>query len=154
MAANTAKFHFDFNRKDLYGKFDLEPEFFGNQQLNHEFVAECGKKKILPMKAQEGLNIGVLGMTATKYKKLHGIPEPLNDNLPVRLVDVKNIGLVLATSRLREDSRAAISNKEGREIGINSGITARMIFENEELKTKINEYVMEERDRMKDEINS
>ena len=120
-----------------------------NIQLNHEFVAECGKKKILPMKAQEGINIGVLGMTATKYKKLHDIPEPFNDNLPVRLVHIKNVGLVIATSTLQEDPRKSISNKEGRMIGIRSGVAARMFFENSKVKGVLNKCVDAELARMR-----
>jgi hypothetical protein len=108
-----------------------------NIQLNHEFVAECGKKKILPMKAQEGINVGVLGMTATKYKEVHGITEPFNDNLPVTKVHAKNMALIIATSELAEDPRETISNKEGREIGINSGIIASLVLEDKDFRSEL-----------------
>jgi hypothetical protein len=99
-----------------------------NKQLNDEAVEECGKKGILPMKFQEGINIGVLGMTATKYKKLHDISEPFNDNLPITLVDTKNLALLLGAQELRTDPRKHISNAEGRAIGKTNGIRARIIF--------------------------
>lgn len=141
---------FDFDDEDF--EFDNEEfQTFGNEnkQLNDEFVAECGKKKILPMKAQEGINIGVLGMTATKYKKLHDIPEPFNDNLTVEQVDTKNLALIIGTKKLRDDDRESISNKEGRMIGIRSGVAARMFFENSKVKGVLNKCVDAELARMR-----
>jgi hypothetical protein len=88
-------------------------------------------------------------MTATKYKKLHDIPEPFNDNLPVRLVHIKNVGLVIATSTLQEDPRKSISNKEGRMIGVRSGVAARMFFENSKVKGVLNKCVDAELARMR-----
>jgi hypothetical protein len=89
------------------------------------------------MKAQEGINIGVLGMTATKYKEVHGIAEPFNDNLPVTKVHAKNMALIIATSELAEDPRETISNKEGREIGINSGIIASLVLEDKDFRAEL-----------------
>jgi hypothetical protein len=99
-----------------------------NKQLNDEAVAECGKKGILPMKFQEGINVGVLGMPASKYKEKHDISEPFNDNLPITLVDTKNLALLLGAQELRTDPRKHISNAEGRAIGKTNGIRARIIF--------------------------
>lgn len=141
---------FDFDDEDF--EFDNEEfQTFGNEnkQLNDEAVAECGKKGILPMKLQEGINVGTLGMTATKYKEVHDISEPFNDNLPVRLVHIKNVGLVIATSTLQEDPRKSISNKEGRMIGTRSGVAARMFFENSKVKGVLNKCVDAELARMR-----
>ena len=108
-----------------------------NKQLNDELVEACGKKGILPMKAQEGINRGVLGMTATAYKKLHGIPEPINDNLPERTLRIKNVGIVLTTDALESDERSSISNKEAKEIGLKNGIMASLIFEDKNIQSQL-----------------
>jgi hypothetical protein len=123
-----------------------------NKQLNDEAVAECGKKGILPMKFQEGINIGTLGMTATAYKKLHGIPEPINDNLPVSLVDTKNLALLLGAKELRDDERDSISNAEGREIGITSGLAASLIFEDKEFNAQIKARVAAKVSKLKQDL--
>ncbi len=100
-----------------------------NKQLNDELVEACGFKKLLPMKVQQGVNEGVLGMTATKYKKLHGIKEPFNDNLTKDQVDTKNIGIILATMRVRNHPKSELSHKEGKYIGLTSGQRARKLAE-------------------------
>ena len=129
---------FDFDDEDF--EFDNEEfQTFGNEnkQLNDELVEACGKKGILPMKAQEGINRGVLGMTATAYKKLHGIPEPINDNLPERTLRIKNVGIVLTTDALESDERSSISNKEAKEIGLKNGIMASLIFEDKNIQSQL-----------------
>ena len=100
-----------------------------NKQLNDELVEACGFKKLLPMKVQQGVNEGVLGMTATKYKKLHGIKEPFNDNLTEDQVSIKNMGIILATMRVRNHPKPELSHKEGSYIGLTSGQRARKLAE-------------------------
>jgi hypothetical protein len=108
------------------------------------------------MKAQEGINIGTLGMTATAYKKLHGIPEPINDNLPVTKVHTKNIALIIATAKLAGDKRDSISNAEGKEIGITSGIRASLILDgdDEKFNAQMNAKVAEKVAKLKKEIKA
>jgi hypothetical protein len=98
-----------------------------NKQLNDELVEACGFKKLLPMKVQEGINEGVLGLPAMKYKKLHGIKEPFNDNLTEEQVCMKNIGIALSTLRIRKHEKAELTHKEGKHIGLTSGQYARRI---------------------------
>lgn len=98
-----------------------------NKQLNDELVEACGYKKLLPMKVQEGINEGVLGLPAMKYKKLHGIKEPFNDNLTKDQVDTKNIGIILATMRIRKHEKSELTHKEGKHIGLTSGQYAKSI---------------------------
>ena len=100
-----------------------------NIQLNHRLVEACGLKRIIPMKVQQGVNEGVLGMTATKYKKLHSIKEPFNDNLTEDQVDMKNIGISLATMRIRNHVKETLTHKEGTHIGLTSGQRARKLAE-------------------------
>ena len=104
-----------------------------NIQLNHALVEACGMKKVLPMKVQQGINEGVLGMTATKYKKLHGIKEPFNDNLSKDQVDIKNAGISLATYTIRNHPKPKLSGREGTEIGKDSSLRAKIIFTDPEV---------------------
>ena len=99
-----------------------------NKQLNDELVEACGLKKVLPMKVQEGINEGVLGMTATKYKKLHGIKEPFNDNLTEVQVATKNVGIILTTLQLRSHPKTSLTHKEGKQIGVNCGQYAKDVI--------------------------
>jgi hypothetical protein len=73
-------------------------------------------------------NEGVLGMTGTKYKKLFGVPEPLNDNLSVDQVSAKNMAMVMATDTIRKHSDNKISQPEGVRIGRTSALQARVIL--------------------------
>ncbi len=98
-----------------------------NKQLNDELVEACGFKKLLPMKVQEGINEGVLGLPAMKYKKLHGIKEPFNDNLTEEQVCMKNIGIALSTLRIRKHEKQELTHKEGKHIGLTSGQYAKRI---------------------------
>lgn len=100
-----------------------------NKQLNDELVEACGFKKLLPMKVQQGVNEGVLRMSATKYKKLHDIKEPFNDNLTEDQVSIKNMGIILATMRVRNHPKPELSHKEGNMIGLTSGQRARKLAE-------------------------
>lgn len=100
-----------------------------NKQLNDELVEACGFKKLLPMKVQQGVNEGVLGMAATKYKKLHDIKEPFNDNLTEDQVSIKNMGIILATMRVRNHPKPELNHKEGNLIGLTSGQRARKLAE-------------------------
>ena len=149
MSKKTADFSLD--EED---DFDFETQVFANEnkQLNDELVAECGKKGSLPMKFQEGINVGVLGMTATAYKKIHGTPEPLNDNLPVRVVDKKNLALMLGANELRTDPRENISNAEGRDIGLTSGLMASLILEDEEFKSQVKARLSEKVAKLRKEL--
>jgi phage terminase Nu1 subunit (DNA packaging protein) len=92
-----------------------------NKDLNSELVEACGRKHLLPMKVQQGVNEGVLGMSATKYKKLHDIKEPFNDNLTQEQIYIKNIGINIATYRIHMHKAPRIGQKEGNMIGITSG---------------------------------
>ena len=105
-----------------------------NIELNNRLVEACGLKKVLPMKVQEGINEGVLGMTATKYKKLHGIKEPFNDNLNEAQLDMKNAGISLATYSIRTHQKPSLTHMEGKQIGKDSGIYATLVMTNPEVK--------------------
>jgi hypothetical protein len=96
-----------------------------NIQLNNRLVEACGLKNVLPMKVQEGINEGTFGMTATQLKKARGIKEPFNDNLTEDEVDIKNIGIIIATNRIRNHELETIPHKLGRKIGVDSGELAR-----------------------------
>ena len=99
-----------------------------NKDVNHRLVEACGMKKVLPMKVQQGINEGVLGMTATKYKLAFDIKEPFNDNLTEDQVDTKNIGIALATARIRNHVKPKLSNTEGKIIGKDSGELANLLM--------------------------
>ena len=104
-----------------------------NIQLNHRLVEACGLKRIIPMKVQQGVNEGVLGMTATKYKKLHSIKEPFNDNILEVQVATKNVGIIMATTIISTHKKPKLSNVEGKQIGKSSGLRAKLIFNNPEV---------------------
>ena len=118
---------FEFYVEDEEESFEFYENFSNNKQLNDELVEACGFKKLLPMKVQEGINEGVLGLPAMKYKKLHGIKEPFNDNLTKDQVDTKNIGIILATMRIRKHEKPELTHKEGKHIGLTSGQYAKRI---------------------------
>ena len=98
-----------------------------NIELNNRLVEACGIKKVLPMKVQEGINEGLLGMTATKYKKVHGIKEPFNDNLTEAQIDLKNAGIALTTYTIRTHAKDRLTHKEGRHIGLTCTQYARSV---------------------------
>jgi hypothetical protein len=110
-----------------------------NIEFNHRLVEACGLKKLLPMHVQRGINEGVLGMTATKYKKLHDIKEPFNDNITEDQVDIKNAGIAFATLEVRNHPKSKLSPKEGQEIGKSSGAQAQFIRSNKELSKFVQE---------------
>ena len=110
-----------------------------NIEFNHRLVEACGLKKLLPMHVQRGINEGVLGMTATKYKKLHDIKEPFNDNLTEDQVDIKNAGIAFATLEVRNHTKSKLSPKEGQEIGKSSGAQAQFIRSNKDLAKFVQE---------------
>lgn len=85
------------------------------------------------MKVQQGVNEGVLGMTATKYKKTFGIKEPFNDNLSKDQLDMKNTGISLATYTIRNHHKPKLSGREGQDIARASGVRAKFIHTNPEL---------------------
>ena len=118
---------FEFYAEDEEESFEFY-EDFGNKQLNDELVEACGLKKVLPMKVQEGINEGVLGMTATKYKKLHSIKEPFNDNLTEEQVATINAGIILTTLQLRSHPKTSLTHKEGKQIGVNCGQYAKDVI--------------------------
>jgi hypothetical protein len=92
-----------------------------NIELNNRLVEACGMKKVLPMKVQEGINTGVLGMTATKYKKKFGLSEPFNDNLTEAQIDLKNATIALSTYKIRTHVKDRLTHKEGYAIGVHCG---------------------------------
>ncbi len=101
-----------------------------NKQLNNRLVEVCGMKNILPMKVQEGINEGALGMTANKYKKIYGIKEPFNDNVLEIQVATKNIGIILATTKLNMHVKSKLNQREGKQIGKTSGELAKATMHN------------------------
>jgi KilA-N domain len=105
------------------------PERLHNKESNDLLVAACGLKGILPMKVQQGVNEGVLGMTATQYKKTYKIKEPFNDNLTVDQVYLKNLDIGFAAACIHFSPKPKLSNKEGHSIGIASGSYAREQFQ-------------------------
>lgn len=115
---------YEFYAEDVEESFEFY-EDFGNRQLNNRLVEACGLKNVLPMKVQEGINEGTFGMTATQLKKARGLKEPFNDNLTEDEVDIKNIGIIIATNRIRNHELETIPHKLGRKIGVDSGELAR-----------------------------
>jgi hypothetical protein len=101
-----------------------------NIELNNKLVEACGRKSILPMKVQEGINEGALGMTANKYKKAYGIKEPFNDNVLEIQVATKNIGIILATTKLNMHVKSKLNQREGKQIGKTSGELAKATMHN------------------------
>lgn len=104
-----------------------------NKELNSKLVEACGRKGVLPMKVQEGINEGVLGLNATKYKKAFGIKEPFNDNILEVQVATKNVGIIMATTIISTHKKPKLSNVEGKQIGKSSGLRAKLIFNNPEV---------------------
>ena len=121
-----------------------------NKQLTYELSEECARKKLLPIKPQQGINEGILGMTATKYKKYFGVPEPLNDNLSVDQVSAKNMAMIMATAVIRHYETPTISQPDGVIIGRNAALQARVI-----LSGKLSASIEREADKLKeqDKIN-
>lgn len=101
-----------------------------NIELNNKLVEACGRKSVLPMKVQEGINEGALGMTATKYKKAYNIKEPFNDNVLEIQVATKNIGIILATTKLNMHIKPKLNQREGKQIGKISGELAKATMHN------------------------
>ena len=101
-----------------------------NIELNNKLVEACGRKSVLPMKVQEGINEGALGMTATKYKKAYNIKEPFNDNVLEIQVATKNIGIILATTKLNMHIKPKLNQREGKQIGKISGELAKVTMHN------------------------
>jgi hypothetical protein len=58
--------------------------------------------------------------------------------LTERQVLTKNIGIGLSIATIEDDTRETIPNKEGRHIGVYSGIKARMILEDADTKAYLN----------------
>ena len=104
-----------------------------NKELNSKLVEACGRKGVLPMKVQEGINEGVLGLNATKYKKAFGIKEPFNDNILEVQVATKNVGIIMATTIISTHKKPKLSNVEGKQIGKSSGLRAKLIFNSPEV---------------------
>ena len=121
-----------------------------NKQLTYELSEECARKKLLPIKPQQGINEGILGMTATKYKKYFGVAEPLNDNLSVDQVSAKNMAMIMATAVIRHYEKPTISQPDGVIIGRNAALHARVI-----LSGKLSASIEQEADKLKeqDKIN-
>ena len=119
---------FTDKRKAKYGGLTKEEFNFGNKQLIRELVEACGRKKLIPLKAQQGINEGTLGMTGAKYKKLYGVPEPLNDNLTVAQVRVKNMSMIIATKDISDHADDKISPEEGVKIGRLAALQSRVVL--------------------------
>jgi hypothetical protein len=99
-----------------------------NKELFYELVEACGRKKLIPLKAQQGINEGTLGMTGAKYKKLYGVPEPLNDNLTVAQVRVKNMSMIIATKDISDHAEDKISPEDGVKIGRLAALQSRVVL--------------------------
>jgi hypothetical protein len=67
-------------------------------------------------------------------------------------VDTKNLALLLGAKELREDNRDSISNAEGREIGITSGLAASLIFEDKEFNSQLKARVAAKVAKLKKEL--
>ena len=99
-----------------------------NKELFYELVEACGRKKLIPLKAQQGINEGTLGMAGAKYKKLYGVPEPLNDNLTVAQVRVKNMSMIIATKDISDHADDKISPEDGVKIGRLAALQSRVVL--------------------------
>jgi L-lactate utilization protein LutC len=108
-----------------------------NKQLQYDLIRACADKKLLPIKPQQGINEGILGMTGAKYKKYFGVPEPLNDNLSVKQVQAKNVGMVLATRAIDDSADATISQEAGVEIGRLAALKARVLLDSSSINFKL-----------------
>ena len=119
---------FEINEFEFYAE-EESFEFYPDNSIQNRLHTTCKKKELDSKYVVTGINEGVLGMTATKYKKLHSIKEPFNDNLTEDQVDMKNIGIALATLRIRNHVRETLTHKEGNHIGLTSGQRARKLAE-------------------------
>ena len=127
------------------------PARLENKQLQYELIRVCGEKKLLPIKPQQGINEGVLGMTAAKYKKYFGVSEPLNDNLTVDQVGAKNIAMSLATKAIAHHAAKVIKQDEGVEIGRMSALKARVLLSSADIDAQLEKMAKEL--RLKDAEN-
>lgn len=118
---------FTDKRKDKYGGLTKEEFNFGNKQLIRELGDECKLKSLKPHAPHRGINEGILGMTAVKYKRYFGVAEPLNDNLSVDQVSAKNMAMIMATDAIRKHAKPVVSQKEGVTIGRVAALQARAI---------------------------
>jgi hypothetical protein len=141
---------FTDKRKAKYGGLTKEEFNFGNKQLIRELGDECKLKGLKPHAPHRGINEGVLGMTATKYKKYFGVMEPLNDNLTVDQVSAKNMAMIMATAVIRHYEKPTISQPDGVIIGRNAALHARVI-----LSGKLSDSIEQEAEKLKeqDKIN-
>ena len=119
------------------------PARLENKQLQYELIRVCGEKKLLPIKPQQGINEGVLGMTAAKYKKYFGVSEPLNDNLTVDQVGAKNIAMSLATKAIAHHAAKVIKQDEGVEIGRMSALKARVLLSSADIDAQLEQLAKE-----------
>ena len=125
---------FEINEFEFYPEDEEESfEFYPDNSIQNRLHTTCKKKELDSKYVVTGINEGVLGMTATKYKKLHGIKEPFNDNLSKDQVDIKNAGISLATYTIRNHPKPKLSGKEGTEIGKDSSLRAKIIFTDPEV---------------------
>jgi KilA-N domain len=99
-----------------------------NKQLNDELVETCGSKGVLPMRVQQGINEGVLGMPASRYRKAFDVKEPFNDNLSETQFSTKNIALILSTCSIKATDREELKGNRPREVGVESGVKANLIM--------------------------
>ena len=115
---------FEFYPEDEEESF----EFYPDNSIQNRLHTTCKKKELDSKYVVTGINEGVLGMTATKYKLAFDIKEPFNDNLTEDQVDTKNIGIALATARIRNHVKPKLSNTEGKIIGKDSGELANLLM--------------------------
>lgn len=123
------------------------PTRLENKQLQYELIRACGEKKLLPIKPQQGINEGVLGMTGAKYKKYFGVPEPLNDNLSVKQVQAKNVGMILATRAIDDHKDKIISQEAGVEIGRLAALKARVLLDSSSINSKLEKLALKLKDQ-------
>lgn len=112
-----------------------EPETFSSVAL---LKKQCKEKKISVDKVDNGINEGILGMPGEKYRKLNGLPKPLNDNLTVSQVQQKMFANVFAVEIISEDLRSHIPAGEAKPIGLRAGTLARVLKEDCDVRKLLN----------------
>ena len=116
------------NELEFYSEDEEESfEFYPDKSIQNRLHTTCKKKELDSKYVVSGINEGILGMTATKYKKLHGIKEPFNDNLTEARIDLKNAGIALTTYTIRTHVKDKLTHKEGRHIGLTCSQYARNV---------------------------
>jgi hypothetical protein len=105
----------------------------------------CAEKKLRNViKVQEGINEGILGMPGEKYRKLNGLPKPLNDNLSLGQIHQKLHANLFAADSIKEDSRAVIPAVESKVFGLRAGLRAKIVCADADLRKLLDQRVAAE----------